>query len=255
MRVATFNVNSVRSRIDHILSWLGAHQPDLLALQETKVTDDLFPVAPFEEAGYHVYFRGQKSYNGVALLSRRPALRAHYGFDDEPVDASRLQWVEFKGLHIVNTYVPQGRHIDHPLFAYKVKWFHRLRAWFEHRFTKRSPVLWLGDMNVAHDPIDVHNPEEREKHVCYHADARAAFAHCRDWGFTDTFRLHHPEAGHYTFYDYRNPTNVKDGKGWRIDYILASAPLARTCVRSHIDITPRLKAKPSDHTVLVAEFR
>lgn len=255
MNIATFNVNSVRSRETIVLQWLKTHQPDLLALQETKVTDDLFPTASFEAAGYHVYFRGQKSYNGVALLSRRPALKTEYGFDDgDPADESRLQWVQFKGLHVVNTYVPQGRDIEHPMFTYKLKWFKRLRSWFDARFTKRSPLIWLGDMNVAHDPIDVHNPEERGKHVCYHNDARAAFAHCRDWGFIDTLRLHHPEPGHYTFYDYRNPTNVQDGKGWRIDYILASPVLARKCTAAHIDIEPRMKPRPSDHTVLTATF-
>ncbi len=254
MRIATFNVNSVRTREGIIRRWLDEHQPDILAIQETKVTDDLFPAASFEEAGYHVYFRGQKSYNGVALLSRTPGLEVGYGFDDEPADASRLQWVRFKGLHVVNTYVPQGRDIEHPMYAYKIQWFQRLRAWFDRRFTKRSPLIWLGDMNVAHDPIDVHNPEERKKHVCYHNDARAAFAHCRDWGFIDTFRLHHPEPGHYTFYDYRNPRNVEDGKGWRLDYILASPPMARRCRNAYIDVAPRLEPRPSDHVVLVAEF-
>lgn len=255
MRIATFNVNSVRTREGIIRQWIDAYQPDILALQETKVTDDLFPVAPFEEAGYHVYFRGQKAYNGVALLSRTPARDIGYGFDDgDPPDESRLQWAAFKGVHIVNTYVPQGRDIEHAMYAYKVKWFQRLRAWLDRRYTKRSPVIWLGDMNVAHDPIDVHNPEERAKHVCYHKDARAAFAHCRDWGFIDTFRQHHPEPGHYTFYDYRNPRNVKDGKGWRLDYILASPPLARRCKDAYIDVAPRLKPRPSDHVVLVAEF-
>jgi exodeoxyribonuclease III len=254
MRVATFNVNSIRSRLDILLNWLRDYQPDLLALQETKVTDDLFPAAPFKAEGYHVYFRGQKSYNGVALFSRIPAVRVHYGFEDEPADETRLQWAEFKGLHVVNTYVPQGRHIDHPMYAYKIKWFHRLRSWFDQRFGSRARLLWVGDMNVAHEPIDVHNPEAREKHVCYHKDARAAFAHCRGWGFIDSFRLHHPEPGHYTFFDYRNPRNVKDGKGWRIDYILASPRLARVCTDAHIDLTPRLKPRPSDHAVLTAEF-
>lgn len=255
MRVATFNVNSVRSREAIVLQWLRAHQPDILALQETKVTDDLFPGATFEEAGYHVYYRGQKSYNGVALLSRNPARTIEYGFDDGgPADETRLQYALISGVHVINTYVPQGRDIEHSMYAYKINWFQRLRAWFDRRFTKRMNVLWLGDMNVAHDPIDVHNPEERAKHVCYHRDARAAFAHCRAWGFLDTFRLHHPEPGHYTFYDYRNPRNVRDRKGWRLDYILASPRMARKCSNAHIDLAPRLKTRPSDHTILTADF-
>ncbi len=255
LRVATFNVNSIRSRLPHVLDWLQTHQPDYLALQETKVVDDLFPVAPLEEAGYHVTYRGQKAYNGVALLSRQPPDLVEFGFDDGlSADASRLLRADFGRLVIVNTYVPQGRAIDHPMFRYKVEWFRRLRDWFDQRLTPRRQVLWLGDMNVAHDPIDVHNPAERAKHVCYHNDARAAFAGTRAWGFIDTFRLHHPEPGHYTFFDYRNPNNVDGGKGWRLDYILASPAMARRCTNAYIDLAPRRAPRPSDHTVLVAEF-
>ncbi len=255
MRIATFNVNSIRSRLDIVRDWIREHDPFILALQETKVTDELFPADSLEELGYHVYFRGQKAYNGVALLSRVPARRVRYGFDDGgPPDESRLLCADFRGFTVVNTYVPQGRNIEHPMYAYKVEWFHRLRAWFDRQFGKRRPILWLGDMNVAHEPIDVHNPDEREKHVCYHKDARAAFAHCRDRGFVDTFRMHHPEPGHYTFFDYRNPTYIHEGKGWRLDYILATPALARTCKASRIDITPRLKPRPSDHAVVMAEF-
>lgn len=254
LRVATFNVNSIRTREATVLKWLSDYQPDLLALQETKVTDDLFPAASFEAAGYHCTYCGQKAYNGVALLSRKPPTAVSYGFDDGgPADASRLLCADFDAFSIVNTYIPQGRTIDHAMYQYKLEWFARLRAWFERHFSPEHPLLWVGDMNVAHDPIDVHNPEERAKHVCYHQDARDAFAECRSWGFIDTFRLHHPEGGHYTFFDYRNPNNVQAGKGWRIDYILATPPMARRCTRAYIDVQPRLSAKPSDHAVLVAE--
>ncbi len=254
-RVATFNVNSIRSRLDPVLSWLKAHQPDVMAVQETKVTDDLFPTAAFEAIGYTPVFRGQKSYNGVALLCRTPPQHVSFGFsDDGPIDDTRLMRADFADWTLVNTYVPQGRAVDHPMYAYKIEWFRRLRRWLEGQFTDQDSLLWVGDMNVAHDPIDVHNPEQRAQHVCYHADARAAFAHCREWGFVDTFRLHHPEAGHYTFYDYRNNRNLDEGKGWRIDYILASPPLAARCTNAYIDLEPRRGPRPSDHTVLVAEF-
>ncbi len=255
IRVATFNVNSIRTRQDIVMDWLRKWEPDFLALQETKVADPLFPLDVFTDAQYHVIFRGQKSYNGVALLSRQPAKTCSFGFDDGgPMDESRLLRADFKGLSIINTYVPQGRDIEHSMYAYKIEWLKRLRAYFDRAFTTGRKVLWVGDMNVAHDPIDVHNPAERTKHVCYHQAARNAFAHCRDWGFIDTFRLHHPEGGHYTFYDYRNPRNVEERKGWRIDYILASPVLARACTTSWIDVQPRREARPSDHVPLIAEF-
>ena len=254
-RVATFNVNSIRSRLDHVVEWLQTHQPDVLALQETKVTDDLFPAAAFEAIGYTPVYRGQKSYNGVALICRDRPKSVQFGFDDDgPADDMRLMRADFDGWTLVNTYVPQGRDIEHAMYRYKIEWFERLRNWFDRHFSATDHLLWVGDMNVAHDPIDVHNPEKRAKHVCYHADARAAFAHCRDWGFIDTFRMHHPEAGHYTFFDYRNHRVLDTGKGWRIDYILASPALAQRCRDSYIDLDPRRAQRPSDHTVLVAEF-
>lgn len=254
-RIATFNVNSIRSRLDPVLTWLHTHQPDVMAVQETKVTDDLFPVDAFEAIGYTPVFRGQKSYNGVALLCRTPPNRVTCGFSDAgPTDETRLICAEFPDWTLVNTYVPQGRAVDHPMYKYKIEWFARLRKWFNTHFSKEDPLLWVGDMNVAHAPIDVHNPEQRAQHVCYHKDARAAFKNCRKWGFIDTFRLHHPEAGHYTFFDYRNHRNLDEGKGWRIDYILATAPLAQRCVNAYIDLAPRRAPRPSDHTVLVAEF-
>lgn len=255
MKVATFNVNSIRSRMEIVLDWLDAHEPDVLCLQETKVQDTDFPVEPFQSAGYHVSFRGQRAYNGVAVLSREPATDVQFGFhDDGPADEARLIEVTVGGVRVVNTYVPQGREIDHEMYAYKLEWFRRLRRHFDKRYRRDDPLVWLGDMNVAHESIDVHNPEKRAKHVCYHSDARDVFAHCREWGFVDVFRQHHPEAGQYTFYDYRGKDNVKNGLGWRIDYILTSPALAERCTDCYIDLVPRLKPKPSDHTCMIAEF-
>lgn len=255
MRIATFNANSIRSRQGILLDWLDAHKPDVVGVQETKVVDELFPAAPFTEAGYHVVFRGQKSYNGVAILSREPATEVRAGFDDSgPADEPRLLQARVGPITLVNTYVPQGRDIEHEMYAYKCAWFRRLRDLFDDRFAADDSVVWLGDMNVAHDPIDVHNPQQRTKHVCYHQDARDAFSHCRRWGFIDVFRNHHPEPGHYTFFDYRTANAATSGKGWRIDYILTSPGLAERCTDSYIDVQPRLLPKPSDHTFLVADF-
>lgn len=255
MIIATFNCNSIRSRMDVVLAWLAKHKPDVLALQETKVEDHLFPLAPFEAAGYHATFKGMKAYNGVAILSREPAQDVRFGLDDDPSDPFRLVRATIGGVTIVNTYVPQGREIDHAMFQYKLGWFRRLRATFEKNFKPSDPLVWLGDINVAAEPIDVHNPEKQAKHVCFHAEVRKAFAETRSWGFTDVFRKHHPEPGHYTFFDYRTLFAAKNGDGWRIDYILATRGLAERSKESWIDMEPRLQPKPSDHTFLAAEFR
>lgn len=255
MRIATFNCNSIRTRLDGVLAWLKEYQPDVLALQETKVVDELFPAEPFRVAGYVATFRGMKAYNGVALLSRNPPDDVLAGFSDSgPKDAERLLYARFGRLHLVNTYVPQGRAIDHPMFDYKVKWFARLRAWMEQHVSPRDDVLWLGDLNVAAEPIDVNNPEKREWHVCYHADARQAFAACRAWGFEDVFRRFHPEPGHYSFFDYRKPFSPSTQEGWRIDYLLATPCLAARARSCEIDLKPRSAERPSDHVPVVADF-
>jgi exodeoxyribonuclease-3 len=255
MRIATFNVNSVRSRLEIVLDWLRANEPDILALQETKVEDAGFPALAFREAGYHAAFRGEKTYNGVALLTRREAADVRFGMDDGGQrDETRLVAAKVGPVHVVNTYVPQGREIDHPMYAYKLQWIGRLRAYFARRFTPRTRLVWVGDMNVAPEARDIHNAEEQEDHVCFHADVRRAFAETVGWGFTDVLRKHHPEAGQYTFFDYRTPNAVQRGMGWRVDHILATMPLADKCTDARIDLEPRKRPKASDHTVLVADF-
>jgi len=255
MKIATFNANSIRSRLDIILSWLDDHDPDALCIQETKAQDADFPALPFLEKGYEVTFKGEKSYNGVAVISRTRPDKVMFGFDDgEPPDATRLVYTKFGSVHIVNTYVPQGRDIEHEMYQYKLNWFRRLHSYFNKHFSPRMKVLWLGDLNVAPDPIDIHNSEVQAKHVCYHEDVREAFAETLSWGFIDVFRKHHPEPGQFTFFDYRTPNAAKRKMGWRIDHMLATRSLARKSTDSYIDLEPRLKQKPSDHTFLVAEF-
>lgn len=255
MKIASFNANSIRSRLDIVRDWLTKHAPDVLCIQETKVQDADFPLAPFTECGYHVVFRGEKSYNGVATLSRRPPDRVTYGLDDGgQADEARLLYTRFGPIHVVNTYVPQGRAIDHDMYQYKQEWLRRLRAYFDRHFSTRMKVLWLGDMNVAREAMDIHNAEVQGRHVCYHVDVRRVFEETIAWGFEDIFRAHHPEPGQFTFYDYRTPNAAKRGMGWRIDLLLATPSLARRCTDCYIDLAPRLKPKPSDHTFLVAEF-
>jgi len=255
MRIATFNANSIRSRLQIVLRWMEKQEPDILCIQETKTPDPDFPEAAFSEKGYHVVFRGEKSYNGVAVVSRHQPSDVAFGLDDGgSADETRLVRASFGSLHMVNTYVPQGRDIDHEMYRYKLEWFDRLRSYFDRHFSARMKVVWLGDMNVAPDAADIHNSEVQGNHVCFHVDVREAFAETRSWGFEDVFRRHHPEPGQYTFFDYRTPNAAKRGMGWRIDHIMATPPMARCSSDAFIDLEPRLGEKPSDHTFLAADF-
>ena len=255
MKIATFNANSIRSRLDAILAWLKAQCPDVLCVQETKVQDHEFPADPIRAAGYEVIFKGEKSYNGVAILSRKPAESVLHGLDDgKPADESRLIAASFGRVHVVNTYVPQGRELDNPMYAYKLEWFRRLRAFFDRHYSKRDLLVWAGDLNVAPEAIDVFGAERQAQHVCFHEDVRRAFADTVGWGFEDVFRRHHPEPGQFTFFDYRTPDAVGRGMGWRVDHILATPALAAKSKDCYIDLAPRRAPKASDHTFLVAEF-
>jgi len=253
-QVATFNANSIRVRVPQILAWLERVQPDLLGIQETKVQDKDFPREVFEEAGWHVAFRGQKSYNGVALITREPAQDVQFGFDDGS-DATRLVRAVVKGVHLINSYVPQGKSIDHDDYQYKLAWLGRIRELLEKHFTPDDWVLWMGDLNVAPKPIDIYDPKGHADHVDFHIDVREKLAEVCSWGLVDVFRRHHPdEPGHYTYWDYRARNPVAEGKGWRVDHILATEPLAERSTRAWIDVDARRAERPSDHTFLVAEF-
>jgi exodeoxyribonuclease-3 len=256
-RVATYNCNSIRTRLPLILKWLAANRPDVLCLQETKVPDEEFPADAFREAGYHVVFRGQKGGAGVAIASLAAPDDVSFGLDDGgPPDEARLVRATVRGIPVVNTYVPQGRSPDHPMFRYKLEWLARLRDYFDRHFSPAEPLLWCGDFNVAPEEIDVHNPVRLKHHVDFHPEARAALERIREWGFVDVFRRHHPnEPGQYTFWDYRVPRALERNLGWRVDHIWATPPLAERSVDAWIDREARRAEKPSDHTFLVAEFK
>ena len=255
MKIATFNVNSIRKRLPLVLDWLERHKPDVLCLQETKVQDSDFPSLALASTSYHVTFRGGKSYNGVAVLSRTEPEAVSYGLDDgSSPDEERLIRVVVRGIPIINTYVPQGFELDSPKYAYKLNWFKRLRTYFQKHLSPTKPAIWCGDMNVAPTPIDVHSPEKHLKHVCYHEDARKAYQEAVSWGFVDVFRKLYPDRQQYTFWDYRKPSSLDANKGWRIDHILATPPLAEHCTKCDVDIEPRRDPNASDHTFLWAEF-
>ena len=256
MKIATFNVNSIRMRLPIVVNWLEQHQPDVLCLQETKVQDELFPSLALASTGYHIAYRGMKSYNGVAVLSKASPEAVFYGFDDgEPeVHDSRLMRVVIDGLPIINTYVPNGFKIDSPKYTYKLGWYTRLRLYFAKHLSPDQPAIWCGDMNVAPEPIDVHSPEKHLKHVCFHEDVRRAYKETAAWGFVDAFRKLYPDRQQFTFWDYLRPSSLEKNKGWRLDHIMATPPLVNKCTQVDVDIEPRKAPSASDHTFLWAEF-
>jgi exodeoxyribonuclease-3 len=254
MKVASFNVNSLRARLPVVMAWLGEHEPDVLCVQETKVQDVDFPGGEFERIGYRYAFKGQKSYNGVAIFSKAELRNVQFGLDDEPRDEPRLVKAEIGGMTIVNTYVPQGNVPDSEKFQYKLDWFARLLKFFKKHFKAAEPVLWVGDLNIAPEAIDVYDPDALLGHVCYHPQVHAALAKIMKWGFVDVFRKHCGESGQYTFWDYRVAGALKRNIGWRLDHIMATQPLAEKCTACYIDKQPRSAKRPSDHTPIVAEF-
>jgi len=256
LTVATYNANSIRIRLEQILDWLARVRPDVLAVQETKCSDQDFPAEPIRAAGYHVAHRGQGGHGGVALITREEPTDVAFGLPDgEAPDEHRLVRARVRDVAIVNTYVPQGRALDADEFRYKLRWFERLRALFERCYTPTEPLIWLGDLNVAPEPIDVYDPKRLANHVDFHPEVRAAFERVKEWGFVDVFRLLHPdEPDQYTYWDYRARNPVANKVGWRVDHIMATPPLAATATEAWIDVEARLAQRPSDHTFLVARF-
>lgn len=254
MKVATFNVNSLRRRLPIVLDWLTEHRPDVMCLQETKVQDSEFPVEAIQAAGYHVAYRGMKSYNGVATITREKPDHVVYGLHEEAdnEDVRVLQTV-INDIPIINTYVPQGSSITSDKYVFKLLWFKRLQQYFRKHLDPAKPALWLGDLNVAPEPIDVYHPDRRVNDVDFHIDARNAFKETVALGFVDVFRQLHPERVQYTYWDYFRRA-FENNWGWRIDHILATAPLAVQCQAADVDLAPRKSANASDHTVLWAEF-
>lgn len=254
MKIATWNINSVRRRLPLVLDWLERHRPDALCLQETKCQDHEFPVMDFQAAGYHAAFRGEKSYNGVATLTLAEPERVRYGLREGPdAEDTRMIEVAVNGVTILNTYVPQGYKIGSDKYVFKLEWFARLRRCFQERFDPSQPIVWVGDMNVAPEEIDVYHPDRRVNDVDFHIDARNAFKQAMSWGFTDVFRQLHPDRVQYTYWDYFRKA-FEHNWGWRIDHIVATLPLAARCRACDVDLEPRKSEGASDHTVLWAEF-
>lgn len=252
--LATFNVNGVRARLPLLLDWLKKAGPDVACLQETKVMDEDFPAAAFEELGYHVYFHGQKSFNGVAILSKSEAAEVVQGLEPGDGGQARVLAARLATGWVVNLYVPQGREVGHEAWRYKLEFLDQVARMLPQRFDPKQPVVLTGDMNVAPTDLDVYDPKRMAGKVSCHPDERAALERIEAWGLTDLFRLHHPEDKQFTFWDYRLPQSFKRDLGWRIDLVLATQPLSKACSECLVDTEPRGLPKPSDHTPVVARF-
>ena len=244
MHIATWNVNSLNVRLPHVLEYLEIREPDILALQETKLADEGFPVAAIEQAGYHVCFSGQKTYNGVAIISRQPLtdpLRDMPGLGDPQ---RRLLAATTAGLRVINVYVPNGQEVGCEKFAYKMRWLAALRALLERELAAHPRLVVLGDYNIAPADIDVYNPDRwRGKIMCSDVE-RARFHDLLQLGLMDTVRSLHPDAPMYSWWDYRLAA-FQRGWGLRIDHILCTPALSGT--QAGVDTMMRARERPSDH--------
>jgi exodeoxyribonuclease-3 len=254
MKIATWNVNSLKVRLPQVLDWLAAARPDILCLQETKTTDENFPVGEIEAAGYHCVYSGQKTYNGVAILSKLPAediLTDIPGLDDPQ---RRILGATFGGIRVLNLYVVNGQEVGSEKYAHKLHWLEMVARHVREQLVQHTHFVALGDFNIAPEDRDVHDPEAWHERILCSTPERNALRKLLELGLVDTFRLFDQEAGSYSWWDYRAAA-FRRNMGLRIDLILASRRLADSCTACKIDKEPRRLERPSDHTPVVAEFK
>ena len=253
MKIASWNVNSLNVRLPHVLAWCEVARPDVLALQETKLPDDRFPASELTEVGYHSVFSGQKTYNGVAILSREPAVDTVTdipGLDDPQ---RRILAATVGDIRVINLYVVNGSEVGSEKFEYKLDWLEKVTAWVGRELEGHDNVVVVGDFNIAPDDRDVHDPEAwREKILCSTTE-REALNRMMDLGLADTFRKFEQPDGVFSWWDYRMNA-FRRKMGLRIDLVLASHALLERCHASYVDIEPRRQERPSDHAPVVAEF-
>ncbi len=254
MQIATWNVNSIRARKDRTLAWLERHQPDVLCLQETKVTDEVFPRADFEALGYEVTVCGQKTYNGVALLSRTTPVEVTRRFDDDVEEPeARFLSAKIAGVQIICVYVPNGQVVGSEKHAYKLAWLTQLQRYLEQHSDPVEPLAVCGDLNIAPEDRDVCDPAEWADTVLCEPGVRDAFHRLCNWGLVDAFRLHRDAGKLYSWWDYRQLAFQKN-QGLRIDHILVTQPLAERSSNAFVDREARKGKGASDHAPVVAEF-
>ena len=254
MRIATWNVNSVRARLPRLLAWLDRKRPDVVALQETKVVDGEFPAAELAEVGYRCAVFGQKTYNGVAILSREEAVETVRGLPGDAADADRrLLAATVAGVRVVSVYVPNGKEVGHPAWEAKLIWLDRLREWLAATTTPTAPLVVCGDFNIAPDDRDVWDVAQWSGQNLFSEPEKERFRRLLGWGLVDTLRRLHGEGGIYTWWDYRAGAFHR-GWGLRIDHVLATASLAERCTGVEVDREERKGEKPSDHAPVIAAF-
>ena len=253
MKIATWNVNSLRVRLPHVLDWLEREQPDVLALQETKTEDANFPVKKLEMAGYQAIYSGQKTYNGVAILSRTPPVDVVTdlpGLDDPQ---RRILAATVNGWRVVDLYVPNGSEVGSDKYAYKLDWLAHVHSWLKQELLRHPRMVVLGDFNIAPEDGDVHDPVAWDEKILCSTPERQAF---REWlalGFKDAFRCFAQPDKSFSWWDYRM-NGFRRNLGLRIDHILISSELAESCRACRIDVEPRRLERPSDHAPVLAEF-
>lgn len=253
MRLATWNVNSLKVRLPHVLEWLGRTQPDVLALQETKLIDSAFPLAEILASGYRAVSSGQPAYNGVAVISREPAISVCTDLPGSGDSQRRLLAVTIGPLRLLNVYVPNGHEVGSAKYHYKLDWLRRLRDYLEGQLLDFPNLVVVGDFNVAPEDRDVYDPAAWAGQVLCSAPEREGFAALLAAGLSDAYRLHEPEADGWTWWDYRMAA-FRRNQGVRIDHILVSAALRARCTGCRVDREPRAWDRPSDHAPLVAEL-
>ena len=254
MQIATWNINSIRARHFRLLDWLQRRSPDVVCLQELKVEETKFPAIELTALGYSSAVNAQKTYNGVAILSKHPMTDIVIGLNDDVEDPqARLVAATVNGVRVVSVYVPNGEDLASTKWPYKLAWMKRLRAWLGRTASAEQLLALCGDFNVAPEPIDV-DPGVLDGQVLFHPDARAALADVVAFGLTDTFRQRHPgEPKLYSWWDYRMLGFPKN-RGMRIDHIFATAPLAARCNDSFVDREERKGKMPSDHAPVISTF-
>ncbi len=254
MKIATWNVNSINVRMRQLLDWLQDAKPDVVCVQETKTVDEKFPELELKAAGYETVFTGQKSYNGVAILSKFPISDVQKNFRDDDDEApKRVIAATVKDIRIVNTYVPNGSELGSDKFKFKLDWLQRLRRMFDETCNVQKDVLLCGDFNVAMSDLDVWNPAAMEGKLHFSRPERAAVTYVKQWGFTDLFREKNGDVQEYSWWDYRAGMWQKN-QGLRIDHIWTSPSLTAKCESCRIDRSTRSLELPSDHAPVIAEF-
>jgi len=253
MKIASWNVNGIRARTEHVVNWLGTAQPDVLAIQESKVVDDLFPYDEYSKLGYYPFVYGQKAYNGVALLSKKEPINPSTGISGYKDPQTRVVSATYEGITVMDIYVPNGQSVGSDKFVYKLEWLDHLTGYIEKSLKENENLIVLGDFNIAPEDRDVYDPETWKDKVLCSKQERGALEKLVDLGLVDSFRLFKQQDASYSWWDYRAAA-YRRKMGLRIDLILLSTPVAKRCTSSTIDESPRGWEKPSDHTPVVVEI-